>query len=91
MCGIAGIFGLPASREVLNSMCASMARRGPDASGIVQHEDCCMLHTRLAIIDPAGGNQPMAFCWAGEKYILVYNGELYNTEEIRKELISRGH
>lgn len=50
-----------------------------------------MLHTRLAIIDPAGGNQPMAFCWAGEKYILVYNGELYNTEEIRKELISQGH
>lgn len=91
MCGIAGMFGLAASENVLNSICATMARRGPDASGIVQYEDCSMLHTRLAIIDPEGGRQPMELNWAGERYILVYNGELYNTEEVRRELIEMGH
>lgn len=91
MCGIAGVIGLPATQEILYSMCATMTRRGPDATGIVQHKDCSMLHTRLAIIDPAGGSQPMELSWAGEHYILVYNGELYNKEEIRRELGVMGH
>lgn len=91
MCGIAGAFGLPVSQEILNSMCATMVRRGPDATGILQFEDCSMLHTRLAIIDPEGGHQPMELSRAGERYILVYNGELYNTEEVRKELVGLGH
>ena len=72
-------------------MLATMKRRGPDDRGIYEKGDCCLLHSRLAIIDPAGGRQPMVLDWAGERYVLVYNGELYNTRELRKELEGLGH
>ena len=49
------------------------------------------MHSRLAIIDPAGGQQPMEIAWHGESYVLVYNGELYNTEDLRRELTGLGH
>ena len=91
MCAIAGIIGLEGYHEVLQKMLATMARRGPDDKGVYQNRDCTLLHARLAIIDPAGGRQPMELTWAGEHYVLVYNGELYNTEEIRRELETLGH
>ena len=91
MCAIAGILSLEAKQETLDRMLKSMARRGPDAAGIWQKENCCLLHSRLAIIDPAGGAQPMELHYGGEHYVLVYNGELYNTEEIRARLIQNGH
>jgi len=72
-------------------MLKTMQRRGPDASGIWKQGDTTLLHSRLAIIDPAGGKQPMELSFAGEHYILVYNGELYNTQQIRKELAHIGH
>ena len=50
-----------------------------------------MLHARLAVIDPAGGAQPMTLEWADERYVLVYNGELYNTHELCSELAKLGH
>lgn len=68
-----------------------MHRRGPDEQGIFRTEDTTLLHTRLTIIDPEGGVQPMHLDWAGESYHLVYNGELYNTETLRSELLSAGH
>ena len=68
-----------------------MARRGPDGNGIYRTDECTLLHSRLAIIDPEGGAQPMTLDWAGERYTLVYNGELYNTEELRRELLALGH
>jgi len=49
------------------------------------------LHARLAVIDPEGGKQPMVLSYDGETYILIYNGELYNTDELRQELQQRGH
>ncbi len=91
MCAIAGVIGLEITEEILDKMLQTMARRGPDGRGIYRQEDWAMLHTRLAIIDPAGGAQPMILDWAGERYILTYNGELYNTEEIRRELEALGH
>ena len=91
MCAIAGILSLEAKQETLDRMLKSMARRGPDAAEIWQKENCCLLHSRLAIIDPAGGAQPMELHYGGEHYVLVYNGELYNTEEIRARLIQNGH
>ncbi len=91
MCAIAGILGEPAPKGILEAMLRSMARRGPDGSGIWQEGEVSLLHTRLAIIDPAGGAQPMALSWEGETYTLVYNGELYNTEELRRELTALGH
>ena len=87
MCGIAGMVGLTASRETQEKILATMTRRGPDGSGIFQQGACTLLHSRLAIIDPAGGAQPMT-C---RGCTIVYNGELYNTGELRRELEKQGH
>ena len=91
MCGIAGIVGLAAGEQIQKSMLKTLARRGPDGNGVYMREDCCLLHSRLAVIDPEGGDQPMILDWAGERYVLVYNGELYNTRQIRRELEKTGH
>lgn len=91
MCAIAGILGMDISEEVCQRLLKTMVHRGPDGGGIFQQEDCTLLHRRLAIIDPEGGSQPMTLDWNGEQYTLVYNGELYNTEELRQELVSLGH
>ena len=68
-----------------------MKRRGPDDSGSYADGDCTLLHARLAVIDITGGKQPMGVTWAGEQYEIVYNGELYNTQELRRELMDLGH
>lgn len=91
MCGIAGMVGLPHNEHILKKMEATMLRRGPDARGTAVFDDCVLLHSRLAIVDIAGGAQPMQLDFAGETYTLVYNGELYNTQEVRKELAALGH
>ena len=91
MCAISGLVGLDWSPEILESMLKTMHRRGPDERGIHTEKDLALLHTRLVIVDPAGGKQPMKLHYGGETYVLVYNGELYNTEEIRKRLTTLGH
>lgn len=91
MCAIAGVLDLRCEETVQKKMLDTMRRRGPDGFGIYQKENCALLHTRLAVIDPAGGAQPMILDWAGERYVLTYNGELYNTPELRGELAVLGH
>lgn len=91
MCAISGIIGLEADEQTLRAMLDSMYRRGPDGEGIFQEPGAALLHKRLAIIDPAGGAQPMNLAWGNEDYTLVYNGELYNTQELRQELTEAGH
>ena len=91
MCGIAGMVGLEGTGEILQKMLSSMEPRGPDGQGIYREGGCTLLHRRLAIIDPEGGQQPMAMSRGRELYVLVYNGELYNTEELRQELRTLGH
>lgn len=91
MCAIAGMIGLPAQQQVIDKMLGTMKRRGPDATGVLQFEDVTLLHARLAVIDPQGGKQPMELAWNGEIYTIVYNGELYNSEEIRRLLKRKGH
>ena len=91
MCAIAGILSLAVTEETVRAMLGTMARRGPDSKGVYQKDICCLLHARLAIVDPEKGNQPMELTWNGEHFTLVYNGELYNTEEIRRELAKLGH
>ncbi len=95
MCGIAGWVewetDLTGKRPVLEAMRDSLASRGPDASGMWVSPRAALVHRRLVVIDPSGGGQPMIRRRAGQDYILVYNGELYNTAEIRNELISRGY
>ena len=91
MCGIAGIIGLPHNDKICNKMLETMRRRGPDNNGVISFNDGSLIHSRLSVIDPEGGAQPMDLCWQGEKYTIVYNGELYNTDEIRKLLSNLGH
>lgn len=94
MCGIAGWFDnhrdLRESKETLMEMSAQLRRRGPDEHGEYIKKDCALLHRRLSVIDPENGQQPMSTLYLGEKYTIVYNGELYNTEELRLELMVAG-
>lgn len=91
MCAIAGILDIKYTDRIIQAMLATMQRRGPDESGVAMQGPCCLLHTRLAIIDPEGGQQPMRLTWHGRNYTLIYNGELYNTRQIRDDLIRLGH
>jgi len=91
MCGIAGMVGLYTDAKICRSMLKTMDRRGPDADGIKEFDICTLLHSRLAVIDIDGGKQPMSLSWGDEVYTITYNGELYNTDEIRDALIKLGH
>ncbi len=91
MCAIAGTLKLQTDEQVCQKLLQTMHRRGPDGNGIYQKDDCTLLHARLAIIDPQGGKQPMTLRHGGESRCIVYNGELYNTEEVRDTLIRAGH
>lgn len=88
MCGIAGEINFKSKidREILNSMASELIPRGPDAGGEFESECALLVHRRLIVIDPENGLQPMT---EGD-VTLVYNGELYNTEEIRAELKAKG-
>ncbi len=91
MCAIAGLLNLNISPAVIQSLQATMGRRGPDALGVFTDRETTLLHARLTVIDPVGGAQPMELDWENETYTIVYNGELYNTEELRAELSRLGH
>ena len=91
MCAIAGILGLATEDSVAEKMLETMHRRGPDERGVYKEADCCLLHSRLTIIDPQRGHQPMHLKWGRETYTLIYNGELYNTQELRQLLSRLGH
>ncbi len=93
MCGIAGIFNLngePVSPVILRRMTDAVAHRGPDGEGFYSDSFVGLGHRRLAIIDlsPAG-HQPMAT--PDGQFVLSYNGEIYNFQELRLELEVLGH
>ena len=95
MCGIAGIAALdaktalsPAAKRQVKAMTDSMAYRGPDGEGVELMGSVCLGHRRLSIIDLAGGAQPMQD--AAGQLAIVFNGEIYNFKDIRKELEARG-
>ena len=92
MCGIAGSFrsdAIPASREDLDRMIVAMRHRGPDGSGCHVQGPFALGMTRLAIIDVAGGQQPIFN--EDRTVAIVCNGEIYNYADLRAELIRRGH
>ena len=91
MCAIAGFVDLMQTPEIKGKILSTMLRRGPDGIGSYTEGSCTLLHARLAVIDPDGGAQPMGVVWKEEQYQIVYNGELYNTTEMRRELESLGH
>ncbi|HWI65372.1 MAG TPA: asparagine synthase (glutamine-hydrolyzing) [Symbiobacteriaceae bacterium] len=95
MCGITGWIDwdvdLTKHRATLEAMTQTLAPRGPDANGIYLTRSAALGHRRLTIIDPVGGAQPMSRRYGDHTYTIVYNGELYNTAEVRTDLESRGH
>ena len=91
MCAIAGMIALPNSVELRLQMLETMKRRGPDGTGWFSEGQCTLLHSRLAIIDIARGKQPMQLYYEGQWYTITYNGELYNTKELKRELTGLGH
>ncbi len=92
MCGIAGLVALDPrlaiDHDLLDRMTDCLAHRGPDGRGVWHGKGAGLGHRRLAIIDPEGGQQP----WVHEDgaAVLVYNGELYNHLDLRRELESEG-
>src|SRR5207237_1866285 len=93
MCGIAGVcFADPSrlpERAALQAMGDSLAHRGPDAEGFWQEPGIGLVHRRLSIIDLAGGDQPIAN--EDGSLQVVFNGEIYNFQELRAGLEARGH
>ncbi len=95
MCGIAGWYDeklrLKEQETVIQKMSASIARRGPDDSGVYMNESICLIHRRLAVIDVEHGRQPLVKNHNNRTCAIVYNGELYNTPELRAELCLSGY
>lgn len=92
MCGIAGIVGDGSSdtrKVAVSRMTASLAHRGPDGEGFYHSSSVSLGHRRLAIIDPQSGKQPL--CNEDESVWLTFNGEIYNYQTLREELIAAGH
>lgn len=99
MCGIAGFCSMKADytkeenryRKVIDGMKHALAHRGPDDQGEYFGPKVGFAHTRLSIIDLNRGHQPMTREKAGCSYTIVYNGELYNTAELRDNLVRMGY
>jgi len=93
MCGIAGIAGLapgaPIDAQQVRKMCATIEHRGPDDAAVHVHDGIGLGMQRLSIIDVEGGNQPI---FNEDRTVrVVYNGEIYNFRELRRELEQLGH
>ena len=94
MCGIVGFVNykkeMPNKQDVLNNMLQSLNKRGPDEFGTYINENIALGHKRLIVIDPQGGKQPMLQKYSAGEYVIVYNGQIYNTEELKDELSKSG-
>ncbi|MGN1115752.1 MAG: asparagine synthase (glutamine-hydrolyzing) [Candidatus Ornithomonoglobus sp.] len=99
MCGICGYISYKKNyvksgereRVLAKMMADTMYSRGPDSGGEWVGEHAVFAHRRLAVIDPERGKQPMKRVCEGYEFIITYNGELYNADELRRELESRGY
>lgn len=95
MCGIAGWINFKENilynKYVIENMTDTLKQRGPDEVGYYFTKHSLLGHRRLVVVDPEGGKQPMIKNIDGNKFIIVYNGELYNTEDLRKTLINEGY
>ncbi|HAT73120.1 MAG TPA: asparagine synthase (glutamine-hydrolyzing) [Elusimicrobia bacterium] len=93
MCGICGIYnygsGLPVTREALKAMNDLIVHRGPDDEGYYAHENVGLAMRRLSIIDLSTGHQPISN--EDDTLQIVFNGEIYNFQELREGLLARGH
>ena len=96
MCGFVGFsnFNNDLSNKyysnILKEMNSTLSKRGPDEEGYYLNNNVCMAHKRLIVIDPNGGKQPMIENYSFGDYVIVYNGQIYNTKELKDVLISNG-
>lgn len=100
MCGITGFcdyaHGLDAApcgdcARLVQDMGLTLRHRGPDAFDTFMDANAAFAHARLAVVDLSGGAQPMTRRVNGCEYTIVYNGELYNAQQVREELLSAGY
>lgn len=95
MCGICGYanFKKDISNEIdtIKKMNLTLSKRGPDDNGLFTAKHVLLGHRRLTVVDPEGGKQPMIKKFRNNNYVIIYNGELYNTDELRNFLIKEGY
>jgi asparagine synthase (glutamine-hydrolysing) len=92
VCGIAGIIrwdGRPVLEHEVRDMCGAMVHRGPDDEGVFIGDGVGLGQRRLSIIDLESGHQPM--CNEDGSVWIVFNGEIYNYQELRRDLLRNGH
>lgn len=94
MCSICGEvdFISPSDKryDTVKKMNRVMKHRGPDDSDIFSDKNVCLGHNRLSVMDIENGHQPMSVIYGNKKYTIVYNGEIYNCDEIKKDIRKRG-
>ena len=94
MCGIVGFVNykkdMPNKKLIVNDMLQTLSNRGPDEEGIYLNKNVALGHKRLIVIDPDGGKQPMVQKFSYGEYAMVYNGQIYNTKELRDTLLQNG-
>jgi asparagine synthase (glutamine-hydrolysing) len=95
MCGITGWIDWERNLEneghIVGNMMETLAARGPDASGMYLSKHAAFGHRRLSVVDLVNGAQPMIRDRGEQRYVITYNGELYNTPELRQALESKGY
>jgi len=94
MCGIVGWIDWQVNKlnhkAIIEGMTETLSPRGPDAQGVWLSPNCALGHRRLAVMDVENGAQPMVRYKHEAPYTIVYNGELYNANEIRDDLLDKG-
>lgn len=94
MCSICGLANFADNSKICGGTVAAMGRtmrhRGVDDDGLYCGKSAALHHNRLAVIDIENGKQPMRICHQGNWYTIVYNGEIYNYDELKSELYARG-
>ena len=92
MCGIFGVVNKKIDKELADKCVDRMEHRGPDGRGVWQENGTTLGHRRLAILDlTEGGAQPMSYPYSSGRYVLSFNGEIYNFVELREELKTKGY
>ena len=89
MCSICGIIDFETqgnlNTKILENMNSTMKSRGPDDNGFLSCRFAAFAHNRLAVMDVEKGKQPMTRTYGGNAYTIIYNGEIYNFKELRKD------
>ena len=94
MCSICGLIDFKntdnLNSQILEKMGKTMKHRGPDESGQILTPFASFQHNRLSVMDIENGKQPMSAVFKGQKYTIIYNGEIYNSGELRADIKTKG-